>query len=558
MYNSVLYVIHFSNNKMSEEENNKKNYSPITQSLYLKLKNPISLHVNVENSPTSSEKKRRLNYHRTSFSSFSNTTCSDILKLNKYLNIENNILLLALNNYSFKFGLINKLDYKIQSLRLPHIEIIEPWKELGYLFPPYKNYNIIEECIYYSFTNVYKFDLKNKDIFIPFSSKNSMNDFSSIGDILFESFEVKSICFKEPSFVSSLIILEELKNEKEKSLFYNEDVKEKENHYHNINMKDNKQKNEKDEKDEKDIPNMNDNSKSKYTKKNLNYNTKKNNEYSNECLIYLKELNLFNFTAVIINIGSTKTSCTPIINGIPLLDLTEFYYIGGYDIDNQIYEEMKKHEKEQKEISIDIARVAKEKRIFTPKNKEECQYLSILYNKNPKNYFITPFELNVNKIFESAVNSTEIFFSPYALDTYVKTESYKNLHTYDFNFNFLFVQNTLPTVIYNTIQNCPIDYRKELLRNIYLTGGSSIIRGFRQRLENELYELINNINFYNKACVQVHLFKRKLLQKYAIYSGSHYFLEIFNYDYYSVTRQDYQEEGERILEKFSLQGKLLY
>lgn len=134
----------------------------------------------------------------------------------------------------------------------------------------------------------------------------------------------------------------------------------------------------------------------------------------------------------------------------------------------------------------------------------------------------------------------------------------KNLHTYDFNFNFLFVQNTLPTVIYNTIQNCPIDYRKELLRNIYLTGGSSIIRGFRQRLENELYELINNINFYNKACVQVHLFKRKLLQKYAIYSGSHYFLEIFNYDYYSVTRQDYQEEGERILEKFSLQGKLLY
>lgn len=59
MYNSVLYVIHFSNNKMSEEENNKKNYSPITQSLYLKLKNPISLHVNVENSPTSSEKKEK-------------------------------------------------------------------------------------------------------------------------------------------------------------------------------------------------------------------------------------------------------------------------------------------------------------------------------------------------------------------------------------------------------------------------------------------------------------------------------------------------------------------
>ncbi|VWU52958.1 actin, putative, partial [Hepatocystis sp. ex Piliocolobus tephrosceles] len=62
--------------------------------------------------------------------------------------------------------------------------------------------------------------------------------------------------------------------------------------------------------------------------------------YSNASLSKLRKINFFNFTAILVNIGSTKTSCTPIINGIPLLDLTYTYYIGGYDIDNLIYDEM--------------------------------------------------------------------------------------------------------------------------------------------------------------------------------------------------------------------------
>ncbi|SBT70884.1 actin-like protein, putative [Plasmodium malariae] len=219
---------------------------------------------------------------------------------------------------------------------------------------------------------------------------------------------------------------------------------------------------------------------------------------------------------------------------------------------------MKKNEMHQKDVSIDIAKVAKDKRVFTPKNQEECAYLSLLYNRNPKNYLINSFELNFNKIFASAVNSTEIFFSQYHLETYLKTESYKNLHKYDLNFNFIFTQTTLPSQIYKTIQACPIDYRKELFRNIYITGGTSIIRGFRERLQNELYELLKNQNFYNQTVINVHVLKRKLLQKYAIYSGAHYFLEHFNYYNYNVTKQDYEEYGESILEKFSLQGKLLY
>ncbi|VWU52957.1 actin-like protein, putative, partial [Hepatocystis sp. ex Piliocolobus tephrosceles] len=212
---------------MSTEEKEKKTdnyYSSITKNLYLKLKNPLGAHINLESTNSiisSSEKKRKKELNRKiSFSSFSNTTCSDILKVNNYLCIENNIILITINNYSYKIGLINKFDYNLQSLRLPQIEIIEPWKELGYDYPPYKNYNIIEESLYYIFSNIYKINLKKKDIFIPFSSINNMSDFSTIGDILFDTFQVENITFKEPSFVSSLIILEDILKENEGISYY--------------------------------------------------------------------------------------------------------------------------------------------------------------------------------------------------------------------------------------------------------------------------------------------------------------------------------------------------
>ncbi|SBS81928.1 actin-like protein, putative [Plasmodium ovale] len=575
-----------------EEKGISPENDTVAKRLYIKLKNPIGSHVNLDNSPSSSEKKKRLN-NRISFSSFSNTTCSDIIKLNNYLRLENNILLLTLGNYSYKVGLVNKYDYKLQSLRLPQMEVTEPWRELGYVFPPYKNYDIVEESIYHCFCNVYKINLRNMDVFIPFSSRNSMSDFATIGDILFDTFQVQKVAFREPAFVSSLIILDELKKDKKGIIYYRDiyngrmEDREMEDkgseddfcvspHHHQSSPPNGEAEEEK--KDYIDGKKMN--GRNSVTKKDVgsnNENTQVNvtqgrenncmvgkkslrTEYSSECLLTLRQLNLFNFTAVIVQIGSTKTSCTPVINGIPLPDLTYIYYIGGYDIDNQIFDEMKRKEIKQREISIDIAKIAKEKRVFTPKSREECEYLSILYETDPKKYLINSFELRFNTIYASAVNATEIFFSQYHLNDYLKTESYRNMHLYDTNFkcNDIILYTTLQEAIYNTIQKCPIDFRKELFKHIYLTGGSSIIKGFRERLQNELYILIKNICFYNQTVVHVHILKRKFLQKYCVYSGSHYFLELFNYDNYCVTRQDYEEYGENILEKFSLQGKLLF
>ncbi|KMZ81372.1 actin-like protein, putative [Plasmodium vivax] len=587
-------------------------YSPITESLYLKLKDPLGPHVNLSNSLPSSEKKKKL-HKRISFSSFSNTTCSDIQKLSSYLPIENNIILVTLGNYSFKVGLINKYDVKLQSLRVPQMEVIEPWKQLGYAHPPYQNYEIVEECLFHCFSNVYKINLKDKDLFIPFSSTNSTHDFSTLGDILFDTFQVQSVTFREPSFLSSLIILENLAKERQErqhgreALLYRDDQKDSStpcNHTGDaVAMGGEKIKGE------------------------LNAPRKKilgREPYPEECLANLHALNLFNFTAILVNIGSTKTTCTPVINGIPLPDLTSTYPIGGYDIDNQIYDEMKENQICQKDISMEAAKIAKEKRVFTPKSREDCGYLSLLYDQTPRNYLVSSFDLHFNKISSSAVASTEIFFSPSHLGNYLKTESYTQLHRYDVDEGFrlsgspswvpnltvgesspsciskwtvgesspsciskstvresspsciskwtaresppswkaslsaALTQSTLPCVIYDTIQKCPIDTRKELFENIYLTGGSSIIRGFRERLQNELYDFVKRKNFYSNVCINVHAMRRRTLQKYATYSGAHYFLELFDYHNYKITRGDYQECGDSVLERLSLQGGLLF
>ncbi|KJP89401.1 hypothetical protein AK88_00844 [Plasmodium fragile] len=549
-------------------------YSPITESLYLKLKDPLGIYVHLSSSPPSSEKKKKL-HKRISFSSFSNTTCSDIHKLNSYLPIENNVVLLSLGNYSFKVGLINKYDCKLQSWRVPQMEVIEPWKDLGYAHPPYKNYDILEECLFHCFSNYYKINLKDKDLFIPFSSTNNTYDFSTLGDILFDTFQVQSVTFREPSFLSSLIILENLAKEKQERqngrevLLYRNDHKDSCGHNDYIS----------------DTVIM---GREKYKGElgSVRKTIMGREPYPEECVAKLHNLNLFNFTSILVNIGSTKTTCTPVINGIPLPDLTSTYDIGGYDIDNQIFEEMKKNKMYQKDISMEAAKIAKEKRVLTPKSREDCGYLSLLYDRTPRNYLVSSFELNFNKISSSAVISTEIFFSPCHLGNYLKTESYKQLHTYDVNEGFhlsgspstwipnasikescpswkanlsaALTQSTLPCVIYDTIQKCPIDTRKELFENIYLTGGSSIIRGFRERLQNELYDFVKRNNFYSNVCINVHSLRRRMLQKYATYSGAHYFLELFDYHNYQITRADYQEYGDSILERLSMQGKLLF
>ena len=45
---------------------------------------------------------------------------------------------------------------------------------------------------------------------------------------------------------------------------------------------------------------------------------------------------------------------------------------------------------------------------------------------------------------------------------------------------------TLPNLIQQTVSKCPMDLRREMWQSIYLSGGTTLIEGFAERLETEL------------------------------------------------------------------------
>lgn len=48
----------------------------------------------------------------------------------------------------------------------------------------------------------------------------------------------------------------------------------------------------------------------------------------------------------------------------------------------------------------------------------------------------------------------------------------------------------LHQLVFQSVQNAPIDSRRNLYRNVYLAGGCSLLPGLAERLESELSKLV--------------------------------------------------------------------
>ena len=52
-------------------------------------------------------------------------------------------------------------------------------------------------------------------------------------------------------------------------------------------------------------------------------------------------------------------------------------------------------------------------------------------------------------------------------------------------------RKSVDELVDNVIQLCPIDTRRKLYSNIALSGGSTLFRGFKERLERRITERVN-------------------------------------------------------------------
>lgn len=103
----------------------------------------------------------------------------------------------------------------------------------------------------------------------------------------------------------------------------------------------------------------------------------------------------------------------------------------------------------------------------------------------------------------------------------------------------------LAEMILESITQCDIDCRKDLLANIWLSGGTSMIPGLSTRLENDLKEMYvagpgrGDRKILDRVPIYVHDPPRR---KNAVFMGASFLASFAGDDRY-VTKAEYEENG---------------
>ena len=101
---------------------------------------------------------------------------------------------------------------------------------------------------------------------------------------------------------------------------------------------------------------------------------------------------------------------------------------------------------------------------------------------------------------------------------------------------------SLPMILYDSVQASPIDYRRGLLSNVVLSGGSTLFPNFGARLEHDVGLLLKSAS--SNATVKVNT--NSDLQRYAVWHGASVLSQTPNFDRFLITKSDYLERGPSV------------
>eukprot|EP00118_Oscarella_pearsei_P001325 m.7147 g.7147 ORF g.7147 m.7147 type:complete len:1672 (+) comp17893_c0_seq1:82-5097(+) len=99
-------------------------------------------------------------------------------------------------------------------------------------------------------------------------------------------------------------------------------------------------------------------------------------------------------------------------------------------------------------------------------------------------------------------------------------------------------------LVHKAVQACSIDTRKDLYRNIFLSGGTTKIPGFAERLEREVSALVPS-----SVLVQVHAHPDR---QHAAFAGAAVAAALSTFDEMCVSQDDWLRNGPDSMQKWSL------
>merc|ERR1712038_1374917 len=96
-------------------------------------------------------------------------------------------------------------------------------------------------------------------------------------------------------------------------------------------------------------------------------------------------------------------------------------------------------------------------------------------------------------------------------------------------------------MLYNSIQQCDIDVRKDLYTNIVLSGGTTMYRGMRERMDKEMSSLA-------PASVRVKIVAPEE-RKYSVFIGGSILSSLSTFQDMWISKEEYEEVGPKIVHR---------
>ncbi|CAG8472502.1 4464_t:CDS:2 [Cetraspora pellucida] len=271
-------------------------------------------------------------------------------------------------------------------------------------------------------------------------------------------------------------------------------------------------------------------------------------------------------TAVVLDCGANTTSCVPVVDGYVLKKGIYKQPIAGEFMSEQIMQQFQKldinvvpHYLIAKKTVVEADQPANVVFRDRPNTTES-------YHKYMQMRVIHEFKESVCQVFESTYNELVIaarpmksFEFPDGFNTSFGVQRF-DVPEILFNPPKFIIQPDRPSfdtksllgvnqMIYNSVLACDIDLRPLLLNNIILTGGTTLLPGFADRVNYELSMMVPGAFFLIQMKIKLHAPGNTIERKCSSWLGGSILASLGTFHQLWISRKEYDDHGAMIVEK---------
>ncbi|CAG8478613.1 12920_t:CDS:2 [Acaulospora morrowiae] len=265
-------------------------------------------------------------------------------------------------------------------------------------------------------------------------------------------------------------------------------------------------------------------------------------------------------TAIVVDCGASSTSCVPVVDGYVLKKGIFRQPIGGDFLSEQILQQFQSS-------GIDVIphyMIAKKSLVDPdkPSNKvlRDRPNTTDSYHKFMQMRVIHDFKESVCQVFETSYD--ELVISARPMKTFEFPDGFNtsfgpqrfNIPEILFSPQRFLTQppegidatslSGIPEMIFHSINACDIDVRPLLWNNIILTGGTTLLPGFADRINNELSMMMSG-----QMKIKIHAPGNTIERKCSSWLGGSILASLGTFHQLWISQKEYNDYGKSIVEK---------